>query len=248
MTDFVKEPNLPQGKVKSVICGDIPIELREFLRKRDIDIIFCGENPDIDGSVAFHCDMAAIHLGGKKIVADKNRADLIKRLTDLKMNVIESHSEIKGDYPRDIILNFAIIGDCIIGNQKHIDENLKNEITHLKIIDVKQGYAKCSILPISEKAFITDDVSIYQKCSALDFDVILIKKGDIRLKGQNYGFIGGAAGKISQDEVLFFGDLSFHQNEKEILSFLKKHNCKAICINGMSLTDIGGIIPLTQEV
>ncbi len=247
MIRFLNRPNLPEGKVKSVICGEMPDRLKDFFKSRGIQTVFCGKNKFVDPSVFFHADMAALHLGGETIIADKNRSELINKLKNAGLNVKPSKSEIKGDYPFDISLNFALIGDYIIGKQACLDETVQGLTQGYKKIDVKQGYAKCSVLPVNEKAFITDDASIYNKCPAFGFDVLLVEKGDIFLEGHQYGFIGGSGGKISQNEVLFFGDLSCHRNKEQIIGFLEKHYCKALSIDNLPLCDIGGIIPFTEE-
>jgi hypothetical protein len=64
---------------------------------------------------------------------------------------------------------------------------------NFNIIDVKQGYTKCSVLPVSNNAFITDDISIYNQCVSFGIDVLYVGKGDVSLPGYNYGFIGGCA-------------------------------------------------------
>ena len=55
---------------------------------------------------------------------------------------------------------------------------------------LKQGYTKCSILPIREKAIITSDKNIAKELLNYDFDVLLLPSGDIILPSLNYGFIG----------------------------------------------------------
>jgi hypothetical protein len=66
------------------------------------------------------------------------------------------------------------------------------------------------------------------------------------LPGHQYGFIGGASGKISENEILFFGDITAHQDYKKIAGFIEKHGCKIISLN-FPLTDFGGIIPIIEE-
>ena len=41
-------------------------------------------------------------------------------------------------------------------------------------------------------------------------EVLLISSGDIKLEGYDYGLIGGASGKISDNTVVFFGNAEMH--------------------------------------
>ena len=117
---------------------------------------------------------------------------------------------------------------------------------NLKKINVRQGYCKCSCLNVSENAVITDDECIYKALCLNEIDALLISKGDITLNGHDYGFIGGASGKISKTDILFFGDVTKHRDYKKIAGFIEKHGCKIISLD-FPLTDFGGIIPITEK-
>ena len=73
--------------------------------------------------------------------------------------------------------------------------------------------------------------------------MLKISKGSVYLPGFDYGFIGGASGKIADDEIIFNGDISKHPDYKNIMSFLCKHNVKAVSFKD-KLEDIGSIIPI----
>ncbi len=49
----------------------------------------------------------------------------------------------------------------LIHNLKFTDDNLLSYEKHKILINVKQGYTKCSCLPVSKNALITSDVGIY---------------------------------------------------------------------------------------
>ena len=246
MTSFVKQPNLPEGKVKAVICGDFCDELRDYLQSRGVELLEVSQNPYIDGATATHADMLAIHLHDCTVLVDEGQSDLTQALTDIGADVIVADRPVKGDYPNDISLNFVIMGKRIIGNIKYCDSMILQQLKDYKMLNCKQGYGKCSCLIIGENALITDDVSIYNTAKSNDIDCLLISKGDILLSGHEYGFIGGASGKVSENEVLFFGDVTKHRDYKKIADFIEKHGCEIIFLD-FPLTDFGGIIPITEK-
>ena len=245
MRKFIEKPNLPQGAVSLVISGDMPLFLKNFLESRNIKILTCKNNEFIDSAVKSHADMSAVHIGMDKIIVDKQQQKLIHTLKDEGFNVINSADIISGEYPDDIKLNVALFGNNAIGAFRYSDSNLMLQIESFRKYNVKQGYAKCSVLPLSENALITDDESIY-KALKNTADILLVSKGDITLIGHDYGFIGGASCKISRDEILFFGDLRAHRNSAEILSFFDKYNHKAIFFENQPLYDIGGLVTLCE--
>ena len=114
-----------------------------------------------------------------------------------------------------------------------------------RIINVNQGYTKCSVCAVSDKAFITDDKSIYQALKSADYDVLEVEKGSVALDGYDYGFIGGACTMIDDGTVAFFGDIKTHPNFRKIERFCIIHNVKIINLaENKPLTDVGGAVKI----
>ena len=210
------------------------------LQKRGIRCVILKDNADIDFSVRNHADMAAYKLCDNTFIIDKRQREAIRELSESGFSVHVTDKEIAGAYPNDILLNAAKVGNTVICNEKYISREISENAE--RVISVRQGYSKCSVCPINENAFITDDKGIYEKCKDL-FDVLLIEKGDILLENQNYGFIGGASGKIL-GRIYFFGSLDNHRDGKRIEAFLRKHNAEYECLFDGKLIDIGGIIEI----
>lgn len=247
MTNFIFSPNLPEKKVKSVICTAADERVLDFFERKGIRALTVEINPLIDPAVSNHADMAALHIGKEKIIVDKNQSRLAKELKSLGMTVILSNEACTGEYPKDIGLNFALFSDFAVGKLKYADESLKKLFPFKKTVNVNQGYCKCSILIVNENAIITDDESICRKMLENGIECLLIEKGDVTLQGHEYGFIGGASGKISQDEVVFFGDIKNHRDYEKIRHFINSHNCSIACTDSGYLRDIGGMIPIVEE-
>lgn len=146
------------------------------------------------------------------------------------------------DYPKDIIYNAACVGNCFIHNLKYTDDVLLQEAKSkgYTLINVKQGYSKCNILPIGKNGLITSDEGIAKACKD-HLDVLLIESGHILLPQMNYGFIGGCSGQI-YDTVVFNGDLSAHPDFDKIVSFTENRQLKCKWFSSYPLTDIGSIL------
>ena len=245
MTNFILKPNLPEKNVSLVVTGEMPNFLRNYLLSRGIKIITGENNPYIDSAVNFHIDMSVVHVGGNRVVVDSLQENVKAELKREGFDVISSAKNVEGNYPDDVKLNVALFGNKAIGAFKFTDSKLLSLIDEFQKFNVKQGYAKCSVLPINESAIITDDESIYNTLINT-VDTLLVRKGDIILNGHDYGFIGGASAKISKDEIIFFGDIEKHRDAGRIMSFLEKHNQKSICFKGYPLYDIGGLVTLCE--
>ena len=148
-------------------------------------------------------------------------------------------------YPENILLNFLFLNNTLYGKLSAIDSNLLeySQKKNIKTINVTQGYTRCSTLAVTDNAVITSDVSIKKVMENVGVDVLLISYGNIVLDGFNYGFIGGASGKLDKNTIVFFGNAENHPDFEEIKQFCYKHNSKIeILCKTMPLTDIGGIV------
>lgn len=251
MNNFLTKTNLPQNKVKVVICGSKDKEILNYTKSFGIDIIESVSNDAVDCRIADHTDLSVFHLGQREILIDYTQRSIFRALTELGMNVTvcgEESEQIR-KYPEDCSLNCVILGDRLFGKKISIEQKILDfaENHNFKIVDVNQGYTKCSALIINENAFITDDESIYKKGITEGFDCIKISKGSVKLSGFDYGFIGGCGGLIDKNRLIFFGDITDHSDYDMIKNFLNKHSCRFEYLKDYPLTDIGGFVPIIEE-
>lgn len=231
MSDMDKKITVLVGRHERVI---------NELTKRNINCVVLCDNDDIDYSVRNHADMSAFKLSDGRILLDRRQIKAGEYLSEHGTGVIYTAESISGEYPFDVRLNAARAGKSIICNKKYISPEILRDVEN--IIDVRQGYTKCSVLAACENALITDDTGIFKRCMEL-YDILMIEKGDIFLPGKSYGFIGGASGKIG-DKVYFFGNLDSHRDGDKIKAFLDFHCVPFECLFDGVLTDIGGIIEI----
>ncbi|MBP5166071.1 MAG: hypothetical protein ILP09_02280 [Oscillospiraceae bacterium] len=113
-----------------------------------------------------------------------------------------------------------------------------------KIINVKQGYAKCSVCVIDEKHIISDDPGIYSACEKNGIECLYVRKGGILLDGFDHGFIGGSCFKANKNIVAFTGSLKKHPDEYIIMKYLEKLGIETVFLTNEPCFDVGSIIPL----
>lgn len=193
------------------------------------------------------CSLELIHSEG---IVDKGISDhpdifLCKMGISEDSPVFTAREEDLGmDYPEDVAFNAACTGKYFIHNLKLTAPDLLQEAKNrnMKLIDVRQGYTKCSIVVVDETSIITYDEGIAKACSPFDdLDVLLVSPGFVRLDGFDTGFIGGASGRIG-DEVIFNGDLSGHPDFARIVEFIESRGLKCKWFEEYPLTDIGSIL------
>lgn len=152
-------------------------------------------------------------------------------------------AEYGTEYPRDVLLNAACVGHRLFCLPQGTATELL-EMPALTVCPVKQGYAKCSVIPVGTHALMTADASIERSARALGLDVLRLSAGHIRLDGYDYGFPGGAASYApygGTDEILFCGDLSLHPDAEQMRRFCMEHGYRLRDCSDLPPTDVGTV-------
>lgn len=148
------------------------------------------------------------------------------------------------DYPQDVAFNAACTGKYFIHNLKATNPELLETARKMgmTLIDVRQGYTKCSVVIVDENSIITYDEGILKACSQHEeINVLKISPGFIRLDGYDTGFIGGCTGRVG-NEIIFNGDLESHPDFSRIVNFVNERGLYCKWFKEYPLTDIGSII------
>ncbi len=240
------KPNLPERKVSLAAVSCTALETKEYLLSRAVSVLEISPSPLISDGTAAHADLHLLHLGGRRLFISFEQRESGQRLTVLGFDVNILPAPLGARYPGDVPLNAAIVGDTAILNPRTVCADI--DFSSKTVIPVRQGYSKCSVAPVTARAVITDDPAIAAALRKSGFDVLSVSKGDVLLPGREYGFIGGCCGLIAPDIMLFNGDLASHRDAGEIESFLAKHGVRAESAGNFPLTDIGGILPLAEQI
>jgi hypothetical protein len=225
---LIKNPNIPGGKVSlALIDGSTRESVVSNLEKLGVRTIKTLKCTMLYEAVSSHPDMFIHHLGGGDIVAAPNApSKTLEELSGFGFNIIKGHKTITGKYPDDIAYNVARIDNYVVCNTAHTDSVLLEYFRNsgIKLIDVKQGYSKCSTCIAGKGIIITSDEGIYKSLLPYDFEILKICSGFIELKGMDYGFIGGTSGLISDKKLAFAGNIEVHPDFDKILKFLSRND------------------------
>ncbi len=153
--------------------------------------------------------------------------------------IVCGKTQLSSHYPYDIAYNVLVYKNFAFCKEEHIDNVVKEELIkhNIKIINVNQGYAKCSAA-VCDEGIITADESIYAAVKSCGINALKITPGYIELPGYDYGFIGGTSGIVGS-KLTFFGDIRQHHNYLKICDF-----CDCEYFDDFPLTDIGTIFSI----
>lgn len=217
-------------------------EEKDNLIKLGYHVITCPPCSNLYDSVCGHPDMMIHFIDKENVILHKDiENNFINFFKNLKFNVFLSNKSLETKYPNNIGLNAVNLKNYFIHNIHHTDSILLNMITDKKLLNVKQGYTKCSTAIVNDNAIITSDIGIANAARSENIDVLLLTPGDIILPGLDYGFIGGCCGLLDENRLAFFGNLNHYAYGKEILEFLYKYDVEPIYLRKGKLIDRGSL-------
>ena len=245
MEQFFKSPHLPDSKVRALIVGECyAARLSPALESFGVRVIPCPINPYVDARLSYHSDLSVYHVGGKCFYLARHLRDseLAKELEHLGASVRFSKARQGGEYPLDASLCALPLGDAVYHNAKICDELIVQSTSRFE--NIKQGYAKCAVCPVSSDAAITADKGVARVLEKNGVRVLQVLPGGIVLDGFDEGFIGGAAFKIAPDVLAFTGSLDLHPDKEKIEEFLSECGVRPEYLTAGQAFDIGSAFPI----
>lgn len=208
--------------------------LKSFEKYR---IVYTEENKHILSYERFHADMQVCSFDNNVIVPPCFYDYYKKNLKN--KNILKGATLPFGHYPKSAAYNVAVTDKYAICCQSIADSVILEKIqaSGREIIDVKQGYSKCSVCSFGS-GIITADRGIY-KAIGSKMPALLIEPGYVGLRDCEYGFIGGASG--FDGRLIFAGDIAEHPDFAKIDGFLKNLKIEYLCLPG-KLYDYGTLI------
>ncbi len=248
---FLKTPFIPEKQVRLIaVDARAPEYILNKLASMGMNLIPVKPCENIHSPVSGHPDILLHPLKSRNILVAPNAPyELVSKLDNYGFTVIHGHSFLKSNYPEDIAYNVARIGEVCFHKLEHTDPVLKKYLLEdgLTLINVNQGYSKCSVAILSSRAIITSDSGIHAAALENRIESLLISPGYIELKGHDYGFIGGCTGLIGPEVLAVTGSLSSHPDYDRIKTFLRKHRIDMVCLSEKRPVDLGSLIPLMED-
>ena len=202
-------------------------QLTEYLERSGAKVITVEDFPSLGTGVSSHPDLMMCKMGAAP-----------------DSPIVFASSVPSGPYPENAAYCALVVGRYFIHRLDITAPPLMAAALKLglKLIDLRQGYAKCSSVAVDDHSLITADPGMISALSGLpELQVLPISPGHVELPGYKCGFLGGASGRVG-DTIIFNGDLEFHPDHSAIISFIEKRGLKVKYFPGFPLMDIGSII------
>ena len=231
----------------AVVSEQIPQLAEIRLRELGYRIQKLPPHPALPAPVASHPDMLLFFAPDAILCTESYLRIATRELTAIARAVglpIRPVAQDYGpNYPHDILLNAASIGKYLFCLPSHTAKEIQ-AIPQITLCAVRQGYAKCSTVPVGDHALITEDPSIATAAKAHGLEALQISPNNVRLPGYDTGFLGGACSYApyhDPKELLMCGNLALHKEADAILAFLHRNGKKAVLLTDSPLTDVGTV-------
>ena len=223
-----------------IIDKNIPSEAKNNLIRYG-DVLEFSSNNLTYPQISNHPDIFFCMVDETLMYSPNTPNEFVQLLISKGVKVSKGSQPVGPEYPYSAAYNAVITEKYFIHNQKITDANLKQATTERKFINVKQGYCRCSLLPLKNDCFITSDEGIYKKLVAEGLDILFVNPGGIILPGENYGLFGGTSG-LSGNRIFIIGNLEYFPEGKKVRSYLENLNYEIIELYNGPLYDGGSIL------
>lgn len=211
----------------------------------ELCLVVVPRNDRVDYRVAMHTDLS-VYVGEKIHIVPSLYScvhEQIRRCfgaSFCETYLIKGKSEPGQIYPNDIAYNILILKGHLLHLLKHSEPTILKE-TKRTVVNVNQGYSRCSCMPIGNDAIITEDFGMGRIVAGLGYDVLFIEPGHVELEGFPNGFFGGSGGQIG-DKVVLNGHLSNHPEGNRIRNFITARGLTVVELNEGKLKDCGSVL------
>ncbi|MFH0864754.1 MAG: hypothetical protein V1904_01065 [Bacteroidota bacterium] len=217
----------------------IPDEAKNNLRKFG-ELVLLETKGITEESISGHPDIFICCANEKIIVAPNIPAEVKKILAKKNIPYIEGGKHVGIDYPEAAHYNAVVINKAIIHRIDITDKRILETCKNYKLIEVAQGFTRCSLLPVDSRHFITSDEGIHKTLIELGYTVLKVSVNGIILKGHPHGFFGGACG-VTENKIFILGNLNHYRDKKKVDLFVGLMNFEIVELYDGPLFDGGGI-------
>lgn len=214
------------------------------LEKTGLTVIPTKLLKNLYDGIASHADIQIHYLGNNRFVCAPETYSHYRNWLPDGFKLIKGSAKLKSTYPQDIAYNTASFGKFVICNTASTAIEILSEYKSMSriILNVKQGYSKCSICIVNKNSIITSDDNIVKTAIKENINILKINAGHIKLRSMDYGFIGGATGLIENNILAVNGNINTHPDGDRIKEFCRNQNVELYELKDGMLEDIGSIV------
>ena len=212
----------------------------ELLEKENIDYIKSLNNEKFNKNYNDHPDLSILKIDEDIYIENSVYDYYSEYLSGFNLKKVDISNFKNGE----MVLNIAKNKKYFFHNEKFTTKEIFEKLRlNREYVKINQGYANCSMICF-ENHIITSDEGVYKTTKSENINVELVTTDKIFLNGYKNGFIGGTCGFVSDDILLFYGDVTKYRDYDIIKRVAYEENVKILYPKDETFVDLGGIISL----
>lgn len=218
-------------------CGErVADSLRNFAEE-----VFLFRSDGVTyGSISCHPDIFIYKGGGETVVAPNSPRKLLDKFDELGIPYVKGQSFVGDKLENSCYYNCLSTEKDFFLRDGFADETLLSLNASRRKVLLPQSYVRCSMLPLTDRAFITSDAGIRKALVREGYEVFLFSPKEIRIPVHAYGFLGGTCGKMG-DKVIFLGNPLKHGDGADLCRFVEAHGLEVVPLADQCLYDGGAL-------
>jgi len=216
--------------------------IKGTFRRLDIEPVAIPRSANVHPALSGHADIQFFLSGNMLFTHPDLPASFIRSIDD-KIDIRVCDTPLGARYPEDCAYNIAAAGKYAFHKLRYTETTINDHLreTGVQMIDVRQGYSRCSTLVVDENSIVTADVSIHSEALKHGLNALLIRPGHVELKGFAYGFIGGASG-YDAESVYLSGRLEHHPDGDAMQDFIAARGKRVVSLSDGHIADLGSFL------
>lgn len=212
----------------------------ELLEKENINYTKSLNNEKFNKNYNDHVDLSVLKIDDDIYIESSVYDYYSEHFSGFNLKKVDVSNFKNGE----MVFNIAKNSKYFFHNKKFTTKEIFEKLkTNRKYIKINQGYSNCSMICF-ENHIITSDKGVYKTLRLENINVELVTTEGIILNGYKNGFIGGTCGFVSDDILLFYGDVTKYLDYDIIKRIADEENVKMLYPKDETFVDLGGIISL----
>ncbi len=226
---------------KTIVCDSrLPDAMKSTLQN-DYHILEFSAKNVVEEPLHGHPDIFLAQINEKLIIAPNSPKYIFDYLHTHSILYQMGKENVGFSYPEIAKYNVSANQNLILCNSTICDSEILNYSKNLEIINVKQGFCRCSTLILEEDVFITSDQGIFKVLKNRNLEVHYFSDTNIFLPGYRHGLLGGCLGIDKESRrVVVSGSLDTLENGNELRLMLQNLAYDVLELGNKCLLDVGG--------
>lgn len=214
--------------------------------KKHVDDVFQFESTGITyNSISGHPDIFIYQDESNLVVAPNAPLSLLEFLDAHKVRYVFGENKVAENFENSVAYNCIGTEHYFFHKAGFTDPIILKLNPNKELINLPQGYTRCSLTHLGNNKYITSDKGIEKKLLDKNLDCFYFSPEQISILDHKHGFLGGTTGSY-RNKIFFIGNIDLHKDGFALRNYIEDLGIEIVSLSHNFLYDGGGIIFIEQ--